>query len=193
MFGSKPPTLAPPPALPITRDAAVTLQAHFHRYAEQVDFMHASDIAVNVPTVTVHDPVAQAVRVMAVSRLPGLIVVDERSRPEMVLPGTQVLRLAVPSAYQEDSALARAVDEAHADRFWLELGDLTVGDCAPRRPVKPVTVRADATLLEIAALMARLHSPLIAVVDEDGVLLGAVTLERLITSLAVFGATPSDS
>ncbi|XVS61612.1 CBS domain-containing protein [Actinosynnema sp. CA-299493] len=154
--------------------------------------MHASDIAVNVPTVTVHDPVARAVRVMAVSRLPGLIVVDERSRPLMVLPGTQVLRLVVPSAYQEDPALARAVDEAHADRFWLESDDLTVGDCAPRRPVKPVTARADATLLEVAALMARLHSPLVAVVDAAGALLGAVTLERLITSLAVFGGTPGD-
>ncbi len=178
VLGSEQRVLAPPVA---------TLQALLLRHAEQVDFMHASDIAVNVPTVTVHDPVALAVRVMAVSRLPGLVVVDERSRPHLVLPGTQVLRLAVPGAYQEDPALARAVDEEHADHFWQELGDLTVGDCAPRRPVKPVTVRADATLLEVAALMARLHSPLVAVVDEDGVLLGAVTLERLITSLAVFG------
>ncbi|GAA1354100.1 CBS domain-containing protein [Catellatospora bangladeshensis] len=187
MLGSEQQTREPPTAASVAGAAIPTLQAHLHRHAEQVDFMHASDIAVNVPTVTVHDPVAQAVRVMAVSRLPGLIVVDDRSRPLMVLPGTQVLRLAVPGAYQDDPALARAVDEAHADHFWQELGDLTVADCAPRRPVKPVTVRADATLLEVAALMARLHSPLVAVVDGSGVLLGAVTLERLITSLAVFG------
>jgi CBS domain-containing protein len=149
--------------------------------------MQASDIAVSVPTVTVDDPVAMAVRVMVVSRLPGLIVVDERSRPRMVLPGTQVLRLAVPGSYQEDPALARAVDEAHADRFWMELGDRTVLDCAPRPPAKPVIVRADANLLELAALMARQHSPLVAVVDDDGTLVGAVTLERLMTSLALFG------
>ncbi len=177
------------PAASVTSGTdAVILVAHLDREAEQVGHMHASDIAVNVPTVTVHDPVATAVRVMAVSRLPGLIVVDEQSRPRMVLPGTQVLRLAVPDTYQEDPALARAVDEAHADRFWQELGNLTVGDCAPRQSPKPVTVRSDATLLEVAALMARLRSPLVAVVDGDGVLVGAVTLERLITSLAVFGS-----
>ncbi|MFD5096595.1 CBS domain-containing protein [Amycolatopsis thailandensis] len=149
--------------------------------------MRASDIAVTVPTVTADDPVTQAIRVMAVSRLPGLIVVDNVSRPRMVLPGTQVLRLAVPGSYQDDPALVRAVDEEHADRFWRELGNLTVRDCAQQRAVKPVIVRADATLLEIAALMARQHSPLVAVVDDHGVLIGAVTLERLITGLAVFG------
>lgn len=148
--------------------------------------MQASDIAAHVPTVTVNDPVTKAVRVMAVSRLPGLIVVDEWSRPLMVLPGTQVLRLAVPEAYQKDPALVRVVDEDHADRFWVELGERTVAECAPASPSKPVTVRGDATLLEVAALMARQHSPLIAVVRPDGALIGAITLERLITSLAVF-------
>jgi CBS domain-containing protein len=155
-------------------------------HTERATAMQARDIAIHVPTVTVADPVAQAVRVMAVSRLPGLIVVDDRRRPWLVLPGTQVLRLAVPGSYQEDPALVRTVDENHADRFWLELADRTVGDCVPRPPARPVTVRADATLLEIAALMARERSPLVAVVDDDAVLYGAITLERLITSLAVF-------
>lgn len=148
--------------------------------------MQASDIAAHVPTVTASDPVTKAVRVMAVSRLPGLIVVDEWSRPRMVLPGTQVLRLAVPEAYQKDPALVRAIDEETADHFWVELGSRTVAECAPVPAPRPVTVRADATLLEVAALMARQHSPLIAVVHPDGSLIGAITLERLITSLAVF-------
>ncbi|MBN6038306.1 CBS domain-containing protein [Amycolatopsis sp. 195334CR] len=149
--------------------------------------MQARDIAANVPTVTVDDPVAKAVRVLAVSRLPGLIVVDAAGRPRIVLPGTQVLRLAVPDAYQEDPALCRAVDEAHADRFLEEIGGRTVGDCLPRQPVKPVVAAVDATLLELAALMARTHSPLVAVVEPDGTLAGAITLARLLTSLAVSG------
>ncbi|MFV8264199.1 CBS domain-containing protein [Mycolicibacterium peregrinum] len=45
----------------------------------------------------------------------------------------------------------------------------------------------DATLLEIATVMANKRSPLIAVVDRSGRLTGAVTLERLLTSLAVAG------
>ncbi|MFD9701335.1 CBS domain-containing protein [Lentzea sp. NPDC059081] len=158
------------------------------KLAERDDAMQARDIAINVPTVTVDDQVAKAVRVMAVNRLPGLIVVDDRARPWTVLPGTQVLRLAVPSSYQEDPALARTIDENAADTFWVELADRTVGDVAPHHRAKPATVRDDATLLEVAALMARQHSPLVAVVDAAGALVGAITLDRLITSLAVYTA-----
>lgn len=149
--------------------------------------MQARDIAAHVPTITVHDPVSKALQIMAVGRLPGLIVVDAATRPHTVLPGTQVLRLAVPDAYHEDPALTRAMDETYADTFWRELGGLTVGDALPRRPARPVKVAADATLLEVAALMARQHSPLVAVVERDDTLTGAITLERLLTSLAVFG------
>ncbi|MBB4905843.1 CBS domain-containing protein [Actinophytocola algeriensis] len=147
--------------------------------------MKARDIAVTMPMLTVDDPVLEVVRVMVLRRLPGLILVDERSRPSVVLPGTQVLRLAVPASFQDDPALARTIDEAHADRFWTELGDRTVGDCLVRQAQKPATVGEDATLLEVAASMARQRSPLVAMVDAGGTLTGAVTLERLLTSLAV--------
>lgn len=155
--------------------------------ARRVAAMKARDIAVTMPTVTADDPVIDVVRAMVVRRLPGLILVDERSRPSVVLPGTQVLRLAVPASFQEDPALARTIDEAHADRFWTELGDRRVADCLGRQAQKPVTVAEDATLLEVAATMARQRSPLVAVVDGSGALTGAVTLERLLTSLAVTG------
>lgn len=149
--------------------------------------MRARELAEQVPTVTQGDPVAAAVQVMARAHLPGLIVVDGRSRPCMVLPGTQVLLLTVPRAHREGHALARTIDEPHADSFWHELGDLTVGDCLPRVNARAVTVREDATLLEIAALMARMRSPLVAVVDAGGALVGAITLDRLLTVLAAGG------
>ncbi|WP_070198902.1 hypothetical protein [Streptomyces oceani] len=113
------------------------------------------------------------------SRLPGLIVVDDASRPRIVLPGTQVLGLAVPGAYQKDPALTRIVNEEYADTCWLELSGMTVGDALPERPAKPVKVAADATWWEVAALVARLHSPLVAVVDQERLLVGAITLDRL--------------
>ncbi len=147
--------------------------------------MQARDIAVQLPTVAYGDPVTRAVRVMTLGRLPGLIVVDGGGRPRVVLPGTQVLRLAVPRTYQEDPALARTVDEAHADLFWQELGNRTVGDCLPSQLVRPVIVALDATLLEVAAVMASMRSPLVAVVDRSGVLAGAITLDGLLTGLAV--------
>lgn len=157
------------------------------------EVMQAGDIAAHVPTVTVADQVLRAVRLMAVSRIPGLIVVDDESRPVTVLPGSQVLRLMVPDSYQDDPALVRTVDESHADRFWFSEGNRAIADCLPGPLRPPVMVRKDATLLEVAALMARLRSPVIAVVEDDGSLYGAITLERLITSIAVnAGDDPMD-
>ncbi|WP_328997735.1 CBS domain-containing protein [Kribbella sp. NBC_00709] len=149
--------------------------------------MRARDIAVGLPTVTVLDPVVKAVRLMAVGRMPGLVVVDPRGRPLAVLPGSQVLKLSIPAAYQDDPMLARTVDESSADLFWRQLGGLTVGDCLPQPLSRPATVTEEATLLEIAALMARMRSPLVAVTGADGALTGAITLDRLLTSLAVAG------
>ena len=121
---------------------------------------------------------------MARSRLPGLIVVDARSVPIRVLPGTQVLRMTVPRSHQEHPSLARTIDEPHADLFWQELGDRTVGECLPERPDRMAVVTPDATLLEAAALMGRVRSPLLAVVDgDDGRLVGGVVLERLLAAL----------
>jgi CBS domain-containing protein len=150
--------------------------------------MHASDIAIQVPTVTLRDPVTTAVKLMADRHLPGLIVVDDASRPRVVLPGTQVLRMIVSHSYQRDQALARTIDEAHADLFWKELGNRTVRDCLPRELAKPVAVSTDATLLEVANLMARMHSPLVAVVDRGGYLVGCITLTSLLASLALSDA-----
>ncbi|GAA0583379.1 CBS domain-containing protein [Kribbella sandramycini] len=149
--------------------------------------MRAADIAAGLPTVTMFDPVVRAVQLMAVGRMPGLVVVDDGGRPLAVLPGSQVLKLSIPVAFQEDPMLVRAVDEPSADVFWRQLGGMTVGDCLPRPVARPLVVTADATLLEVAALMARARSPLVAVVDADLALTGVITLDRLLTSLAVAG------
>ncbi|MDN5913899.1 MAG: CBS domain-containing protein [Pseudonocardia sp.] len=146
--------------------------------------MRAQDIVETVPTVAADEPVADAIRLMARNRLPGLIVVDASRVPRTVLPGTQVLRLTVPHAHQEDPALVRTIDEAHSDLFWSELGDRTIGECLPRRPDPPAVVPLDATLMEAAVLMARVRSPMLAVVDAGGRLVGAITLERLLDVLA---------
>ncbi|WP_103957423.1 CBS domain-containing protein [Nonomuraea solani] len=149
--------------------------------------MRARDLLAAFPTVTADTAVVEAARLLAGQDLPGLIVVDERGLPVSILPGTQVLRLAVPGYCLDDPALARVVDEAHADAFLSSLADRTVRQALPpdgssgrssgRREL-PVT-DPDATVLELAALMARTHSPLVAVV-EQGRLLGAVTLQALL-------------
>lgn len=149
--------------------------------------MQARDIAVHVPTLSLRDSVARAVQVMALGRLPGLLIVDDHGTPMMVLPGSQVLQLAIPRAYQSDPAIARTIDEAGGQSFWTEMGDLTIADSLPDKPFKLASVTGDANLLEVAALMGRQRTPLVAVIEPDGTLTGAITLDALLTSLAIAG------
>lgn len=142
--------------------------------------MRARDLVVEFPTVRLTTPVVEAARLLAQQDLPGLIVVDDGDRPLTVLPGTDVLQMAVPRYCQNDPALARVIDEAAADVFVHQLGDATVSRALPGRRRELPVVDDDATALEIAALMARSGSPLVAVVDERGLMIGAITLDGLL-------------
>ncbi|GAA1510000.1 CBS domain-containing protein [Sphaerisporangium rubeum] len=141
--------------------------------------MRARDLLVEFPTVALDTPVIEAARLLAEQGLPGLMVVDGAGSPQAILPGPQVLWLAVPGYCQDDPALARVVDERHADTFLTSLGDRTVREALPAKPRELPVSDPDATLLELAALMARTRSPLVAIVDDDR-LLGAVTLQTLL-------------
>jgi CBS domain-containing protein len=132
-----------------------------------------------MPTVTLLTPALEASRLLAEQNLPGLIVLDEQRRPWTVLPGTQVLRLAVPQYCQDDPALARVVDEQHADLFLQALDAKTVRELLPEKPRELPVVDGDATVLEIAAVMARMRSPVVAVMEEDR-MVGAITLDNLL-------------
>lgn len=142
--------------------------------------MRARDLAVDFPAVHADALAIDAARLLAGQDLPGLIVVDEGGRPVTILPGTDVLKMAVPRYCQADPTLARVIDEAAADIFVQQLGDTTVVQALPDRLRELPVVEDDATALEIAALMARSRSPLVAVVDSTGALVGAVTLDGLL-------------
>jgi predicted transcriptional regulator len=145
--------------------------------------MRARDVAIAMSTVAEDTLAREAVKVLAAQDLPGLIVVDGRGRPLTVLAGTKVLRMALPSYCQDDPALARVIDEAAADVIFDGIGDRTVADLLPRdRPELPA-VSADATVLEVAAVMARSNVPLVAVVDKNRVMTGAITLDGLLDKM----------
>ena len=150
--------------------------------------MRASDLAVEYPTVTMQTPAIEAARILASGDLPGLIVVDEADKPLLVLAGTQVLRLAVPLYIQDDPPLARVIDEAAADMFLRELDGRTVQECLPDKPKEPPIVDLRSTALEMAALMARTRSPLVAVTRPDGGLVGVVTIHALMDRILGQGA-----
>lgn len=150
--------------------------------------MLARDLAESYPTVTLDSDALDAARTLAEGRLPGLIVLDEDGLPYTVLPGTQVLHFLVPAYVQEDPALARAYDEKSADALCSKLASRPVRDVLPKRKdlLDLPVVDADATAIEVAAVMARMHSPIVAVVD-DKTLLGAIRLTRLLSHLLALG------
>ena len=146
--------------------------------------MRARDLAEPFPVVTLETDAMEAARLMADRRLPGLIVCGADGHPYTVLPGSQVLRFIIPGYVQEDLALARVYDEQASDELLGKLTNSTVRDVLPReRDVDELPiVDHDATTIEVAAVMARMHSPIVAVVDGDE-LLGAITVSRLLDHL----------
>lgn len=143
--------------------------------------MRARELAEHFPTVSLDTDALTAARTMGDHRHPGLIVCDDDGRPHTVLPGSQVLRFMIPAYVQDDPALARVYDEPASDKLLTTLSQKTVSDLLPKRQDRdelPV-VDPDATSLEVAAVMARMHSPVVAVIDEDDHVLGAITLSRL--------------
>lgn len=141
--------------------------------------MRAAELATDYPMVRLSTSALEAARLLAERNLPGLVVLDDAGQPSQILPGTQVLRLAVPRYIQDDPALARVIDEAHADDFCSALRGRTVRELMPREPRELAVVPPEATVLEVAALMARTRSPLVAVADRHTVY-GAITLDALL-------------
>ena len=131
------------------------------------------------PTVPLDFDAADAARLLARRRLPGLVVLDDAGWPHSVLPGSQVLRFVIPGYVQDDPMLARVYDERHADALTGKLAGTPVRTLLRVERTEPPVVDGGATSVEIAAVMARLHSPLVAVV-EQGRFLGVITVGRLI-------------
>jgi CBS domain-containing protein len=136
-------------------------------------------MAEEFPVVGLDTGAQEAVALLASRRLPGLIVVDQKGKPYSVLPASQVVRCLVPSYVQDDPSLARVIDESLADRVADKLAEATVQSLLPIEPVELPVVNHDDTVLEVAAIMSRLRSPLVAVL-KDQEIIGAITASRLL-------------
>lgn len=146
--------------------------------------MRARDLAQNLPVVGLDEPALNAARLIASRRLPGIAVIGPDGRPAAVLPASQVLRFIVPGYIQDDPSLARVLDEASADLCAEGLADNRVRDLLPggQRKVELAEVGPDATVVECAAAMARLRSPVLIVLD-GGRVLGLITAAHLLELL----------
>jgi predicted transcriptional regulator len=148
----------------------------------------ARELAAPCPSIGLDDAALDAVRMIAGQRFPGIVVCDADGRPTRILPGTQVLRFMIPRYVQDDAALARVISGRASQQLLGELSGKKVRDLLPARPdVDLAVANPDDTLLELAAIMARLHCPLVAVVEDDR-LVGCVTLPRLLDALLAPGS-----
>ena len=141
--------------------------------------MRVGDIAEQYPVVGVDTSALVAARLIAQDRQPGLVVTDRDGRPMAVLPASEVVRFMVPDYVQADPALARVLGEVSASQIADRLRRATVADLLPASPAELAVVKADDTLVEAAAIMARLRSPLCAIVDGKH-FLGVVTAAHLL-------------
>lgn len=143
--------------------------------------MHAEDIAEDFPVVTIDSDALDAARLLAEHRLAGIVVTDATGKPYAVLPASQVVRFIVPGYVQDDPSLAGVLNETMADRAAEKLGGKTVREVLPEHLHNVPAADADDTIIEVAAVMARLRTPLIAVV-KDGQLHGVITASRLLAA-----------
>jgi CBS domain-containing protein len=141
--------------------------------------VHAEQIAEDYPAVTTDSDALAAARLLAEHRLPGLVVTDQHGQPRSILPASQVVRFLLPSYVQDDPSLAGVLDESMADRIADTLGGKQVGELIPAEAPELAVVDADDTIVEVAAVMARLRCPLAAVMS-GGQVVGVITASRLL-------------
>ncbi|GAB2755870.1 CBS domain-containing protein [Streptomyces bullii] len=148
--------------------------------------MSAHELAEPYPHVSTDDDAIDAAQLLAEHKLPALLVVDTDGLPYAIVPGSQLLGQLLPEYALEDPRLAAVLSDEDLDEVPEKIRRLTVAEWLPRRRFRPPTVGPDAGDLQIAALMAGTHSPLVAVVEREGDqvrLAGAVTAARLMQRL----------
>lgn len=143
--------------------------------------MRAEDIAEDFPVVGIDSDALDAARMLAEHRLPGIVVTNPSGEPYAVLPASQVVRFIVPRYVQDDPSLAGVLNESTADRVAEKLSGKTVREVLPDHLLDVPPADADDTIVEVAAAMARLRTPLLAVV-KDGTLRGVITASRLLAA-----------
>jgi CBS domain-containing protein len=144
--------------------------------------VRAADLAEQHPVLSIESSALDAMRLLAEHRLTGLVVsTDTAGQPYAVLPASQVVRFIVPGYVQDDPRLAAVLTETMADHAVDRLSGKKIRDVLPTKRQHVPVVDAGDTIIEVAEVMARLHSPLVIVV-KNGTLHGVITASRLLAA-----------
>jgi CBS domain-containing protein len=136
-------------------------------------------MAEDMPLVDLDTSALEAARLLAEQRLPALVVTEPDGSPHSILPASQVVRFLVPGYVQDDPSLARVMNESMADHAGDRLASKRVRDLLPTEHRELAAVNHDDTIIEVAAIMARLRCPLAAVMKGDQ-LIGVISASRLL-------------
>ena len=141
--------------------------------------MRAAEIDEEFPVVDVDTPALEAARMLAEHSLPGIVVLTADGQLYAVLPASEVVRFIVPRYVLDDPLLASVIAESVADQAAEKLGGKTIRELLPQHQLTMPVANADDTIIEVAAIMVRLRSPLVAVMKQ-GKLHGVITASRLL-------------
>lgn len=140
--------------------------------------MRAAEIDEEFPVADIDSPAVDAARMLAEHSLPGIVVLTADGQLYAVLPASQVVRFIAPGYVQDDPLLARVLAESVTDRAVEALGGKMIRELLPQQRLTLPIANADDTILEVATIMGRLRSPLIAVMKQ-GKLPCVITASRL--------------
>jgi CBS domain-containing protein len=143
--------------------------------------MRARDLAVPYPTLPVDAPAAEVARLLAEEQVDGVFV-ERQGQLQGVVSDIGLLVRLLPGYVIEDPTLAQVLEEGAADLLWRRLEGRTTGELLPKRGAEVPQVDGDATLMEVAAVMAGAGAPMVAVRD-GGRLVGGITSSSLLTRL----------
>jgi predicted transcriptional regulator len=154
--------------------------------------MRASDLRASFPVVGRDTTALEAARHIAANHLAGLVVADKAGSPVAVVSAVDVLALMVPGYVLEDLSLAGVFDESAAEEVWSHAGEHTIGELLDDDGVRVfdlLEVDADATIVEVAALMADSRAQVALVVGAPGSAPTFVTLDAVMDAILTFCAT----
>jgi len=143
--------------------------------------MRARDLAVPYPLLPADAPAAEAARLLAEEPVDAVFV-ERQGQLQGVVSDIGLLVRLLPGYIIEDPKLAHVMEEGAADLLWRRLEGHTAGELLAKKGSEVPQVDGDATLMEVAAVMAGARAPMVAV-REGGQLIGGITSSALLTRL----------
>jgi CBS domain-containing protein len=143
--------------------------------------MRARDLAVPYPLLPADAPAAEAARLLAEEPIDAVFI-ERQGQLQGVVSDIGLLVRLLPGYIIEDPKLAHVLEEGATDLLWRRLEGRTTVGLLPKQGGEVPQVDGDATLMEVAAVMAGAQAPMVAV-REGGRLIGGITSSALLTRL----------